>query len=123
MHNHVLEHLPCNYTVVLQKLHALLKPGGYHVFSFPVGRSGSYRSDLSPSLGARERRLRFGQKDHIRRFTRVDFDRTVGMVFDLDHTYSLARFIPEDRLLAAQIPPPRWTLEMGPVFIVPKPEG
>ena len=121
MHNHVLEHLPCNYTVVLQKLHALLKLGGHHVFSFPVGGSGSYRSDFSPALNTRERRLRFGQKDHVRRFTREDFDSTVGMVFEeLDHTYSLAAFIPEETLLAAQIPPPRWTLEMGPVFIVPK---
>ena len=42
------------------------------------------------------------------------------MVFDLDETYSLANFLPEATLLAAGIPPPRWTLEMGPVFVVEK---
>lgn len=120
MHNHVLEHLPCNYTIVLQKLHTLLRPGGHHVFSFPIGTTGHYGCDLAPELSQKERKRRFGQKDHIRRFTREDFDKTVGMVFDLNQTYSLTNFIPAEKLLAAAIPPPRWTLEMGPVFIVPK---
>lgn len=120
MHNHVLEHLPCNYTIVLQKLHALLRPGGHHVFSFPVGAAGHYGCDMAPGLSERERRRRFGQKDHIRRFTREDFDQTVGMVFDLDRSYSMADFVPAATLLGAAIPPARWTLEMGPVFIVPK---
>jgi phosphoglycolate phosphatase len=122
MHNHVLEHLPCNYTVVLQRLHALLRPGGHHVFSFPVGH-GHYRSDFSPELSEAERAARFGQKDHVRRFTGHDFDSTIGMVFDeLDHDYSMARFIPEATLRAAAIPPERWTLAKGPVFIVEKKE-
>lgn len=121
IHNHVLEHLPCNYGMVLLQLQGLLAPGGYHVFSFPIGRRGCYREDLSPNLSEEERKARFGQEDHIRRFTRRDFDRTVGMVFPgLDSAYSLANHIPAERLLAAGIPPGRWTLELGPVFVVPK---
>jgi SAM-dependent methyltransferase len=119
MHNHVIEHLPCNYTIVLQKLHALLKPGGHHVFSFPVAGSGRYRCDLSPEMSEQERTQRFRQKDHLRLFAREDFDQTLGMVFDLKD-YSLANFIPEARLRRAQILPPRWTIERGPVFIVKK---
>jgi phosphoglycolate phosphatase len=118
MHNHVLEHLPCNYTIVLQRLHALLRPGGYHVFSFPIGSKGYYRSDMTPDLPEHERRRRFGQGDHIRRFTRNDFEQTVGMVFGLTGDYSLTDYIPAATLSAAAIPPPRWTLEQGPVFIV-----
>lgn len=120
MHNHVLEHLPCNYTIILQRLHALLRPGGHHIFSFPIYQSGRYRCDMAPSLSAKERTQRFGQDDHVRRFSREDFDQTVGMVFDIGRTYSMTDFVPAETLLAAAIPPPRWTLEMGPVFIVRK---
>lgn len=45
--NHVMEHLPCNETIVLQRLHALLRPGGLHIFSVPM-TSGHSRANLDP---------------------------------------------------------------------------
>ena len=32
LHNHVLEHLPCNYAIILRRLHSLVRPGGAHTF-------------------------------------------------------------------------------------------
>jgi len=36
MHNHVMEHIPCNVTAVLWHLHRALAPDGLHMFSVPV---------------------------------------------------------------------------------------
>jgi SAM-dependent methyltransferase len=119
IHNHVLEHVPCNYTVVLQRLHGLLRPGGMHVFSFPV-QPGRYRENLSSALTSGERKKAFGQGDHMRRFGRDDFEDTAGMVFGIGRDYSVANFIPPATLAKAVIPQARWTLERGPVFVVAK---
>ncbi|WP_223730407.1 methyltransferase domain-containing protein [Ensifer adhaerens] len=35
IHNHVMEHLPCNVTAVLYHLHRALSDEGLHVFSIP----------------------------------------------------------------------------------------
>jgi SAM-dependent methyltransferase len=117
MHNHVIEHVICNYTIVLQKLHRLVRPGGWHIFSFPIGR-GRFRENFDDKMTAEERKRVFGKDDHIRRFTRGDFERTVGQIFDLRQDWSLASLIPPERLLAAGIPRGRWTVELGPVFAV-----
>jgi hypothetical protein len=119
IHNHVIEHLPCNYTMVLLGLHALLKPGGFHVFSCPLLK-GYSRSDLSPALSGAEREKLFGQNDHVRRFGQRDFDRTLGMVFGLTAAYSLADYVPAEVLLEANVPAFRWTIEAGTVFVVRK---
>lgn len=120
LHAHVLEHVPCNYTIVLQKLHGLLKPGGHHVFSFPV-RPGYYREDQSPKLTARDRAERFGQYDHLRRFGATDFVAMVGCIFGITEDYTLADWVPKDVLIANAIPEERWTLQgLGPLFVVRK---
>ncbi len=118
MHNHVLEHLPCNYTVVAQKLHALLKPGGFHVFSVPL--TGKFTcSDLSPDLTKEDRTTRFGQYDHLRQFGRKDFDRHIGMIFPGLLGYNLSKYVNEAKLRAANITPQRWSIEAGnTVFVV-----
>ena len=60
LHNHVMEHLPCNYACVMIALNALLRPGGFHVFSVPI--TGSYCEKIliqdwmraSDSIGSRK---------------------------------------------------------------------
>lgn len=118
IHNHVMEHLPCNETIILQRLHALLKPGGLHIFSVPL-TSGYSRADLDPALTQTERTKRFFQHDHIRKFGRADFDMTLGMVFGLTREdYSLLNHVPRQKLEAAGIPPDTWTPDGSTVFLV-----
>lgn len=120
VHNHVLEHVPCNYTTVLLGLDSLLKPGGFHVFSVPVlkGYSGS---DLNPTLTSEQRNRRFGQHDHIRRFGKDDFDVELGAILGITREYNLSDYIPADRLISANIPPSHWQAQAtGTVFVVRK---
>ncbi|RBI86970.1 hypothetical protein DRV85_02270 [Rhodosalinus halophilus] len=117
IHNHVLEHLPCNYTIVLQQLHARLKPGGIHIFSVPM-TSGYSREDLDPRLTREERRERYLQEDHIRKFGREDMEATIGMVFGLTRDYSLTDFVPPKELLRAAIPEETWAPSGSTVFAV-----
>ncbi|RXF74451.1 class I SAM-dependent methyltransferase [Hansschlegelia zhihuaiae] len=72
LHNHVLEHVPCNPLLVVSKLDKLLNPGGIHIFTVPF--SGSItRENLDPGLSTLEREKAFGQADHMRVFGSVDF--------------------------------------------------
>ena len=119
LHNHVIEHVTCNYTIVLQRLHDLLRPGGTHVFSLPIGK-GYFKDDISPKLTHAERTKNFGQWDHVRHFGRNDLERTLGMVFGITQDYDLSRLVPAERLLAAAVPPERWTVDLSPTFVVDK---
>src|SRR3954453_3242917 len=80
LHNHVIEHVPCNYTMVVLGLHALVKPGGVHIFSFPMTR-GHFRENLTPDMTGPERLEQFMQRDHIRIFGLDDVDKTIGAIF------------------------------------------
>lgn len=120
IHNHVMEHLPCNETIILQKLHGLLKPGGLHIFSVPL-TTGYSRADLSPAVTEEERVRLYFQKDHIRKYGREDFDMTLGMIFGLTRAgYSLLNHIPREALEAAEIPPETWSPNGSTVFLVKK---
>lgn len=101
IHNHVLEHLPCNYTMTLLHLHRALKPDGYHLFSIPFA-DGAYAEDLSP-LPAETRRARFTQEGHIRRFGRDTVAATLGMIFRLPQPYRLIDHFDADTLARANI--------------------
>lgn len=81
IHAHVMEHIPCYIAPVFWHLHRALAPGGTHLFFIPVMR-GRHASDFN-DISEDERRLRFGQKDHVRRFGEADIDMTIGMIFDL----------------------------------------
>lgn len=72
IHNHVLEHLPCDITPVITDLNRILAPGGMHLFSVPF-RGKTTVEDLSPSLSSEERTRRFAQFDHMRLFGVEDF--------------------------------------------------
>ena len=116
MHNHILEHLPCNYTMVLLGLHALLKSGGYHVFSVPIS-DGYSGSDMNPDLSGEEKLERFGQADHIRRFGLSDYRVELTPILEIPADYDISQYIDRNKLLAANVPAHRWQRD---VFIVRK---
>ncbi|WP_422002140.1 methyltransferase domain-containing protein [Roseovarius mucosus] len=71
LHNHVLEHVPCDVREVLRQLDRILAPGGLHFLSVPI-RGEKTDEDLSPDLTDAERQARFGEKDHMRIFGSSD---------------------------------------------------
>jgi len=73
LHNHVLEHVPCNVVSVLNGLNRAIARRGYHLFSVPVYAGTTTKEDLNPMLSEAERCSRFGQKDHMRIFGELDF--------------------------------------------------
>jgi hypothetical protein len=117
LHNHVLQEIPGNYTVFVQLLHSRLKPGGYHLFSVPIG-SGHYAEDGDAKMPAEERKAQFGRERHLRRFGRRDFATTLGAVFGLGANYSLVDHLLPETLLAAAVPESQWKLSSNSVFCV-----
>ena len=118
IHNHLLPKIGCNYTILLQRLHQLLKPGGLHIFSIPV-YDGHDREDLDPSVPTETRRKRFGHPTHYRRFGIEDFDRTIGMIFNISaEAYRLDSLIDRSILSRSAVPEKRWTVRGGAVLIV-----
>lgn len=102
IHNHVMEHLPCNITAVLFHLHRALTDDGVHLFSVPI-MPGFYEESVFP-ISEAEREKRFGQNDHVRRFGLEDLDRSIGMIFRLPGHYRLEDLARADELDAANIP-------------------
>lgn len=119
LHNHVLEHVPCNATWVVQNLHRAVKSGGAHVFSVPI-LAGYYAEDLDPQMTNDERQVRFGQHDHMRRFGREDFYLTFGTLFEIPDPYSLTDFFSEDALVTANVRKSQWTYSGSSVFYISK---
>lgn len=119
IHNHVLEHVPCNYTLALQHLHRSVKPGGFHLFSVGMER-GYFREDLDPALSPDERQARFGQQDHVRVFGTKDFAMTIGAVLGLGNDYTLLRYFTREELLGAQVPEHEWEVSGSNVYMVRK---
>jgi phosphoglycolate phosphatase len=81
LHNHVIEHIPYNYSALLLRLHRMLRPGGVQAFSIPI--YGAFYAEHWGPLSPEEATQRFGQFDHIRRFSPKDIDRTIGAFFEL----------------------------------------
>lgn len=73
LHNHVLEHLPCDPWLALHRIDGLLAVGGMHLFSVPV-MGERYDEDMDPKMPASVRAARFGQDDHMRVFGRQDVE-------------------------------------------------
>jgi phosphoglycolate phosphatase len=118
IHNHVMEHIPCNYVITLQKLQTLVKPGGVLIFSVPITR-GYSSSNLNPGLTAKERISQFGQFDHLIKFGSLDHDMNLGMVFGhKDSTYHLEDILGEANLRGANIPQKNWRPSGSTVFFV-----
>jgi hypothetical protein len=120
IHSHVLEHLPCNWTMVLLFLHRALKQDGHHLFCMPI-LGGEYEESLKP-LGADEAVRRFGQNDHVRKIGRSDLDKTLGMIFKGDlNRHILGNRFSDRELDAVNIPESeRRTLNSSTVFVFGK---
>ncbi|MGE3744686.1 MAG: methyltransferase domain-containing protein [Sphingomonadaceae bacterium] len=106
IHSHVIEHVPCNWTVVMTRLHRMLNAGGHHVFCIPIYGTcyDEYLGDISD--GDAERR--FGQFDHVRRFSAADLQKTLGALFNLPESYSLLEHFSDSQLRQANIPEVAW---------------
>jgi hypothetical protein len=117
LHHHVVQEVVGNYTIFLQRLHAALKPGGYHIFSVPIS-SGYYQEDADPRMEREERKERFGQSRSQRRFGRSSFDVTLGAVFGLTRSYSLLDHLLPEIMVAAAVPETVWKLGSNTVFCV-----
>ncbi|QSX79648.1 SAM-dependent methyltransferase [Agrilutibacter solisilvae] len=111
LHSHVIEHLPINYAVVLIRLHKMLARDGRHMFSVPI-YGKSYEESLA-TLSAEEATRRFGQFDHVRRFSPVDIGSTIGSVFDIPEQYDLLEHFSEAQLRAASVPEDAWKTYTG----------
>lgn len=106
VHNHVIEHLECNYTVVLARLARALKPDGVMLFSLPI-LPGGFTDEIFE--GSREEKLaRFGESLHVRRFGADVLQQTLGMVFRLPANYDLTARFSEAALAEVNIPAHHW---------------
>ena len=105
MHNHVLEHIPCDVSAVLANLNRLLVPGGVHLFSAPILPGRFSEEDLNPILTPEERRRRFGQGDHLRIFGDGDFMSFIERAMPLDKLVDLSLLITEEELETAALSP------------------
>lgn len=120
LHNHVMEHVPCNYAMVLRNLQTLLKPGGVQIFSVPITR-GYTAANYSPALSKEERTRMFAQFDHFVKFGALDHDQHLGMVFGhTSESYSLDKVLDESELVRANIPRQNWYVEGGAVLAAVK---
>lgn len=107
IHSHIIEHVRCNYSAVLVKLHKLLKNGGRHLFCLPIYGKG-FEEDLTVSVGDEALR-RFGQDDHVRRFSPHDLHATLGAIFTLPDNYDLYKRFPDIDPEAIGVPKRSWT--------------
>ncbi|MBG6161781.1 hypothetical protein IWQ54_001437 [Labrenzia sp. EL_195] len=119
IHNHVLEHLSCDYKEVLRKIDNLLRVGGLHVFSLPF-LLGGFKESLS-GLTVDERIDRFGQHDHVRVFSPDDFAEVISSVFDPPMRYDATRLLSRERLQQIGIPEHQWhSFHNNSVFFLEK---
>ncbi|MEM6347979.1 MAG: methyltransferase domain-containing protein [Bacteroidota bacterium] len=83
--SHVLEHVP-NDTLAMSELYRVLKPGGWGILQVPIemDREQTYEDDSITS--PEERKIAFGQFDHVRVYGRDYIKRLeyVGFAVELD---------------------------------------
>ena len=106
IHNHVMEHIPCNVWAVLLRLTMALKDDGIHMFSVPILKGG-YEEDLS-KITHDERVRRFAQLDHVRRFGVESINLSIGMLFKIPSSYDLLQTFTAEELIRASIPRRSW---------------
>lgn len=118
LHSHVMEHIPADIGPIWKHLTRTIKPGGFHLFALPILR-GASGEDLDPAMAPEERRIRFGNKQHMRRFGQSDFHDKFDAELGLPSDYSLTQFFSPEQLRAANIPEAAWPWS---AFLARKPE-
>lgn len=111
VHNHVLEHVECNYSAVLARLARSLSDTGTMLFSVPIV-PGEFRDELVDASWE-EKQARFGPMVHVRRFGSDFLQETLGMIFPVPAHYDLLLSFSEDELAQANIPRHHWTAFTG----------
>jgi SAM-dependent methyltransferase len=111
VHNHVLEHIECNYAAVLLRLVRALAPGGRMLFSMPI-LPGPFTDELMHGT-AEEKRRKFGDMIHVRCFGRDFIQQTIGMLFRIPDAYDLTSRFEEAVLRDANIPAHHWHAYTG----------
>lgn len=74
VHSHVLEHVRAPIEDIILEMNRVLAPGGFHFFCVPIGEK-KFDEDYSNNLTDVDRLQRFGQEDHVRIFSRSDFEK------------------------------------------------
>ena len=111
VHNHVLEHIECNYSAVLLRLMRALAPGGTMLFSMPI-LPGAFTDELMAGTPA-EKRAKFGDMIHVRCFGANFMQQTIGMLFRIPERYDLTERFAEAVLRDANIPAHHWRAYTG----------
>ncbi|GGH28104.1 hypothetical protein GCM10007036_37110 [Alsobacter metallidurans] len=111
VHNHVLEHIRCSYSVPLIRLAQALAPGGVMLFTMPI-LPGPFTEELV-DLPEAQMIERFGPMIHVRRFGDAFIPDTIGMIFRTPARYDVTeRFSPE-RLREINLPERHWRAWTG----------
>jgi len=111
VHNHVLEHIECNYTAVLTRLARCLTDAGTMMFSVPI-LPGEFTDELVDASWD-EKQRRFGPMVHVRRFGLDALQSTLGMIFPIPDSYDLRASFSEDLLMECNIPRHHWASYTG----------
>lgn len=106
IHSHVMEHVPCNIAYTLFHLERMLTPGGVQVCVIPF-LSGKY-DECFQDISDEERKRRFGQFDHVRRFGIDDIPRHLGAIVKLGDPFDAVEKFGEAKLRQASIPESAW---------------
>jgi len=103
IHIHVLEHVRCNVSYVMQELNRIIVPNGYHIMGLPF-MEGYYKEDLSPYLSEEYRLNKFGHEDHVRVFGVEDYDLVFSPFFKNFERMSFNSFFSTDELSRCRVP-------------------
>jgi SAM-dependent methyltransferase len=91
--NHVLEHIPDDRKA-MRELHRVLKSGGWAVINVPVDYSRDTTYEDFSLVTAVQRKINFGQADHVRVYGRDYRERLTGSGFsvkEIDYCSELGR--------------------------------
>ncbi len=105
IHNHVLEHISCNVSLVLANLQSMLRTGGTMLFSVPIRQNAVTTEDMSDQLSVDERKQLFGQADHVRIFGTRDVMSVLNKQKDVDVVrLDTKNYLTDAELKRARIP-------------------
>lgn len=106
IHSHVLEHCFCSYAYSLFHLHRMLNENGLHFFVVPFMK-GEY-DECYQNIGKKEKKRRFGQGDHIKRFGVNDIQNHLGKIIKLPKYFNALDDFEKELLLNCNIPENQW---------------